>query len=86
MRKLILIFGLLLSLNLLAQDKLSDSAVDYEEEQVEMADQFRAEGKIYVVVAIIATVLAGLIIYAVVIDRKITKVEKELEKEKELEV
>jgi hypothetical protein len=41
-----------------------------------MADQFRADGKIYVVVAVIATVLAGIVVYLITIDRKLAKLEK----------
>lgn len=43
---------------------------------VEMADGMRAEGKIYVVVAIILIILTGLIAYLVMLDRKVTKLEK----------
>jgi hypothetical protein len=43
--------------------------------QVEMADTMRADGKIYVVVAIILTVLAGLILYLLLIERKVKKIE-----------
>lgn len=43
---------------------------------VEMADAMRADGKIYVVVAVILTILAGLILYVITIDRKIGKLEK----------
>ena len=43
---------------------------------VEMADAMRADGKIYVVVAVILTILAGLILYVISIDRKIGKLEK----------
>jgi hypothetical protein len=42
-----------------------------------MADGLRSNGKIYVVVAVLLTVLTGLIIYVVTVDRKITKLEKE---------
>lgn len=44
---------------------------------VEMADGMRASGKIYVVIAIILTILAGLIFYVARLDRKITRFEKE---------
>ncbi len=43
---------------------------------VQMADGMRAEGKIYVVVAIILIVLAGLIFYLFMLDRKVKKLEK----------
>ena len=44
---------------------------------VEMADTMRQNGKIYVVVAVILTIFAGIIIYLVRLDRKISKLEKE---------
>jgi len=43
--------------------------------EVEMADGMRAEGKIYVVVAIILIVLAGLVVYLAMLDRKVKKLE-----------
>ena len=46
------------------------------QQKVEMADTMRSNGKIYVVVAIILTIFAGLIIYLVRLDRKISKLEK----------
>ena len=45
---------------------------------VQMADTMRSNGKIYVVVAVILTIFAGLIIYLVRIDRKITRLENNL--------
>lgn len=47
---------------------------------VEMADTMRANGKIYVVVGIIMIVLIGFIAYLFMLDRKITKLEKEHKK------
>lgn len=49
------------------------------QEQVEMADTFRAEGKIYVVVAIIIIILTGLFGYLFWLDRKVREVEKKIE-------
>lgn len=43
----------------------------------EMADVMRSNGRIYVVVAVVVTILVGLILYLVRLDRKITKLEKE---------
>ena len=57
---------LLISQNLLAQ------------QTVEMADKLRADGKIWVVVAVIATVFFGIIVYLVSLDRKIGKLEREV--------
>ncbi|HEY0039093.1 MAG TPA: CcmD family protein [Flavisolibacter sp.] len=43
---------------------------------VQMADGMRSNGKIYVVVAIIVTIFAGIILYLIRLDRKLTKLEK----------
>lgn len=43
----------------------------------EMADQMRADGKIYVVVVVLATIFAGIFTYLIYLDRKITRLEKE---------
>lgn len=42
----------------------------------EMADALRADGKIYVVIAVVVTILTGLILYVARLDRKISKMEK----------
>jgi len=44
---------------------------------VEMADTMRSSGKIYVVIAIIATIFVGLAIYLFAIDRRLKKIERE---------
>lgn len=67
MRKLMyylgLIFCLMISETLSAQP-------------VEMADQMRSNGKIYVVVAVCLTILIGIFLYVFILDRKITRLEK----------
>lgn len=45
--------------------------------KVEMADTMRSDGKIYVVIAVILTILFGLIFYVWRLDRKITKLEND---------
>jgi hypothetical protein len=50
---------------------------------IEMADTMRSEGKIYVVVAILLLIFAGLIGYLVLLDRKITRIEKKLPEAKD---
>ena len=45
--------------------------------KVQMADLMRSNGRIYVVVAVMLTILIGLILYVVRLDRKITKLERE---------
>ncbi len=44
---------------------------------VEMADAMRSSGKIYVVIATIVIIFAGLAIYLFSIDRRLKKIEKE---------
>ncbi len=64
-------FILVFSLNLFAQQSVDQNAV-------EMADQLRADGKIYVVVGVVLIVLIGIFIYLTRLDGKISKIEKEL--------
>jgi hypothetical protein len=71
MKKLLSLFIFILhSFSLLAQQPAANG--------VEMADPMRANGKIYVVVTVIAIVLVGLILYLVNLDRKIGRLEKEI--------
>lgn len=53
------------------------STMSWAQEKVEMADVMRSNGKIYTVVAVCLTILIGLFIYVFLIDRKISKLEKE---------
>ncbi len=46
---------------------------------VEMADTMRSNGKIYVVVAVILTLFAGLIFYLINLDKKISRIEKDVD-------
>jgi len=46
--------------------------------QVEMADVMRQDGKIYIVVAVLVTLLLGVLLYLISLDRKISRLEKEL--------
>ena len=48
-----------------------------QEQKVEMADKMRDDGRIYVVVAVVLTILIGLILYIVRLDKKMSKLEKE---------
>lgn len=66
---------LLLSHTLLAQQPVSNG--------VEMADKLRADGKIWVVVTVVAAVFAGIIIYLVRLDREIGKLEEAVKSQKE---
>jgi len=61
----LLVSFLLMQLCLLAQPN-----------DVQMADTMRSNGKIYVVVAVIVTIFAGILLYLIRLDRKLTKLEK----------
>ena len=67
LKKILLLFVMMIPTSMIfAQDK-----------KVEMADTMRSNGRIYVVVAVVVTILTGLILYVVRLDRKMTKLEKE---------
>jgi peptidoglycan/LPS O-acetylase OafA/YrhL len=59
---------LLLSLFMQAQQGTGKSVI---------GETMRSSGRIYVVVAVMVTILAGLILYLVRLEKKITKLEKE---------
>ena len=85
MRKILFttIVILLISFFTMAQDvkyEIDDS--DYSNNQIEMADGMRSNGKIYVVVAVILVVFAGLGFYMYSTDRKLSALEKELTEHK----
>jgi CcmD family protein len=67
----ILIFSLLPNI-LLAQRPDKDIPI--------MSDAMRADGRIYVVVAVVATIFAGIIVYLINLDSKISKLEKQIRK------
>jgi CcmD family protein len=69
LKKIVALFLLLLfSLIIKAQDGTK---------KVEMADLMSSNGRIYVVVAVMVTILIGLVVYVARLDRKISKLEKE---------
>lgn len=70
LRKSLLAVLLLPGHTLLAQQSVNSG--------VEMADRLRADGKIWVVVAVIGAVFAGIVFYLVRLDRQIGKLEKEV--------
>ena len=77
MKKFLTILFLCFSLASLAQDGAYEITDDsYKDQTVEMAD------KIYVVVAVIMILFVGLSVYTISVDKKISKLEKEVFKEK----
>ncbi len=59
-----------------AQEKIAVTAADYSNNEVEMADVMRSEGKIYVLVGIIVLIFIGLLAYVIQTDRRVSKLEK----------
>jgi len=55
------------------------SFTTYAQDKVEMADSMRNNGKIYVVVAVCITILIGLFVYVFILDKKISRFEKNKE-------
>jgi len=47
-------------------------------DQIEMADKLFQSGKIYVVVAVLSIIFIGIVVYLIMLDRKISKLEKEI--------
>lgn len=73
MKKILsLIICLLISVSLFAQDNAAG--------EPEMADKLFADGRIYVVVAVVATIFTGIIVYLINLDSKISKLEKQIRK------
>jgi hypothetical protein len=73
-RSILFLFMVLCSGSLFAQDAAGN---------VEMADGLRSSGKIYVVVCVVLIILAGVLMYLIRIDRKVSKMEKNIEAEKQ---
>ena len=59
---------------------LMTSAVASAQQSAEMADVMRSNGKIYVVVGVILIIILGLFAYLFSLDRKVSRLEKDLEK------
>jgi hypothetical protein len=68
-----------LSLKLAVMALILSLQANAQESTAEMADLMRSNGKIYVVVAVLSTILAGLILYLVSLDRRIRRMERESE-------
>jgi hypothetical protein len=51
-------------------------AANAQASDIEMADQFRADGKIYVVIAVVSVVLIGLFAYLFRLESKVSALEK----------
>ena len=67
--RMLLLFTIIMSVSSFAQTNT---------DKIEMADPLFQFGKIYVVVGVIAIIFIGIIIYLISIDRKVSKLEKEI--------
>lgn len=64
------------SLSAIALLLLTAARLSAQTAEPEMADSMRSNGKIYVVVLVLAAIFAGIIAYLIRLERKINKVEK----------
>ena len=60
------------------QEKIPIKDSDYTNSGVDMADMFREDGKIYVVIAVVLSILIGFIVYLVMTDLRLKKLEAEV--------
>jgi hypothetical protein len=65
------------NITLLMMAMLFSTIIFAQDKKVEMADTMRDNGRIYVVVAVVLTILIGLILYVVRLDKKMSRLEKE---------
>ncbi|QSE98420.1 CcmD family protein [Fulvivirga lutea] len=79
MKKWLLILMMFATSFSFSQEKIPVTESDYQNSEVPMADRLREDGKIYVLTGIIMIILIGTLGYLVVIDKKISRVEKTLE-------
>lgn len=79
MKKLVLIALMIFSLSAVAQEKIPVTESDYSNNSVEMADVMRSDGKIYVLVGVIVLIFAGITVYLISTDRKISKLEQNIQ-------
>lgn len=63
---------------LFALSILSISAFAQQDQPIEMADGLYQSGKIYVVVVVASIIFSGIVAYLIMLDRKISKLEKEI--------
>jgi len=66
---------------LLSMGILTSKAQQTVKTSTTMADGMRSNGKIYVVVAVLLTILLGLIAYVIRIDKKVSRLEKDSKQE-----
>jgi len=75
---IIMLFSNLVAFSVMAQQGEIDA--------VEMADALRTSGKIYVVVLVVTVILTGLILYLIRLDKKVSRLEKEVSNKMKFEI
>ncbi len=50
-------------------------------QEIAMADIMRQEGKIYVVVAVMSVIFAGIVLFLILLERRVSRLEKERNKD-----
>ena len=71
------VYALLFLLSTLFSGLIAHAQDSTEVKKVEMADQLRSDGKIYVVIGVLVIILLGIVFYVARLDRKISRLEKE---------
>ena len=78
-----LVFTILLTISSLSsfasQEKKKITSSDYQNNQIEMADNFRKEGKIYVVIAVILSIFASTTFYLIRQEKRMNRLESEVD-------
>lgn len=74
-KKILILVSLFISLVSSAQETIVDGP--------QMADAFRADGKIYIVISVIAIIFLSIVVFLIAIERKLKKLENQIE-QKEL--
>lgn len=58
------------------------SVIMFAQSGVEMADELRSSGKIFVVVAVLSIIFIGIIVFLFLTERKISKLERKISEKK----
>ncbi|MDI9356088.1 MAG: hypothetical protein QM536_03565 [Chitinophagaceae bacterium] len=78
MKKIITILFICIQHQIYAQETQQITPHTSENTSIPMADAFRKEGKIYIVITIILIILIGIFLYILTIDKKIKYIEQKL--------
>jgi len=71
-KKILILVSFFISLVSSAQGTIVDGP--------QMADAFRADGKIYIVISVIAIIFLSIVVFLIAIERKLKKLENQIER------